>query len=285
MTSTAIALVLLSTLLHTAWNSAAKQADDKLLFLTWLLPVCALIALPGALAAYSLGGRLSWPAIAAALTSATLWSICYQATAKAYEGGDLSVMYPLMRGTTPLLTALMCLRTEPPTPAGWVALVLITVAVVLLSGGDKRVERPTNVALAAGVLVALITALYAVVDAWGVRHGNQPMYMLVENAASAVLLMTWVSRQRGAAAVRDFGRAYRRPLVLAAFGSYGAYGLVLLALQQAPVAYVTALRATAVLWSVLYGCLALREPALRRRLLYGSLMVLGVVLLKLWGTG
>lgn len=285
MSSLAIALVLLSTLLHTAWNSALKNTEAKRCFNAWLLVWCTVWSLPGGLWALTHGRGMSGPALGAALASSLLWLFYYEGLARAYEGGDLSAMYPVMRGATPLLAAVIGLgQHQWPTPLGWLGLVTIAGAVWLIGGAPTRLAAWCQPEFAAALMVGAVGAAYSAIDSFGVRHCDAQLYLLVENGLAATWLLVWARRHHGAAIVTAFGRDSWRTMAPVAVGAWGAYILVLYAFQLAPTAYVVALRATAVLWSVLYGGLVLREPAMRQRLAYGLFMVLGVVLLKVWGS-
>ena len=285
MSGLAILLVLASTLLHTAWNGALKSTDSKRCFNAWLLTWSLLITLPGGILALSRGATMGWDALACALGSSLLWLVYYEGLARAYDGGDLSAMHPVARGSTPMIAAMIGLtHGELPTAAGWLGILAITVAVWLIGGAPTRLAGWRQPQFAAALLVGAVGAGYSTLDTFGVRHCDVQLYQVVEYTLSATWLMAYTVRREGWAPVRDYGRSTWRLMILVALGGWGSYMLVLYAFRLAPTSYVVALRATAVVWSVLYGGLVLREGAMRRRLIYAGLMVLGVVLLKVWGS-
>lgn len=280
MSIEALLLVLASAGLHTLWNLQVKRAEDKLTFSACLVAAAAVLTLPPAL--YLLA-REGWPgslALACALATSLLWLLYYEWVARSYERGDLSVAYPVMRGSAPVAAVgLGLLLGERPTLLGLVGIALIVVAVVGISSSGKHGARLDLGAVAVGI----ISALYNAIDQRGVQHCHPVLYLWLCMALAALWLGLRTRQMRGPGVWRRAWREQRRAIWLSGAGDFASYCLILLALQRALVMYVVPLRATAVLISVLAGRLALGEEELHRRMAFGVVMLAGIALLAWQG--
>lgn len=202
--------------------------------------------------------------------------------AYAYEQGDLSRVYPIARGTAPMIVTVvgalvLADRMSAPEYAG-VFLLGIGIAVmargVFMSGESRRL-----VGFALGS--ALMTAGYSLADGLGARiAGDAVMYVGWMFALDAVLFMPAVGWLRGT----QVFRATRRDLASAGFAalaSYGAYAIAVWAMTQAPIALVAALRESSILFAVLIGWLVFGEKMDPGKVLAAGLIVLGMVLTRL----
>jgi drug/metabolite transporter (DMT)-like permease len=280
MDSFVFAVVLVAAALHATWNALLKLRVEPRVAGTLLgiasgiavLPLCAFLPLP--LSA-------SWPFIA---TSAVIHLVYFQALGIAYETGDLGQVYPLARGSAPLLTAIGALIFvgEALSVVGWIGVVVLALGVVALSVKGGRDATQIDVrAVGFALLTAATIGAYTVVDGLGVRRsGNVGSYVVWSFLASALMLLIYGGyRWRSGLFATFRGSA---PLLL--FGSVmsiGSYGIALWAMTKAPIAIVGALRESSVLFAALIGVVWLREPLLRLRVIAGSLVLAGVVLLRL----
>ena len=288
-----VAAVLFGALLHASWNALVKSSTDKSLDTVLIHVVGSIVALPLAL---WLGWPQaeSWPFIAA---SVTIHIAYYLLLTGAYQHGDLGLTYPLMRGTAPLLVALVSVATlgEHLSMAGWLGVLAVSAGVLLLglpgrlllANGDHDYagHQLRNKAIRFALANAVIIAIYTVIDAKGARaSGNALQYVV-----TLFLLDGWpfafiVLWRRGKAA-EPYIRAYARkrwPVALGgAIASLGSYGIALWAMTQAPVATVAALRETSVLFAALLGAWLLKEKFTPRRVLGTLTIVAGVMALRL----
>ncbi len=274
-----MAVVLFSALLHAGWNALVRASRDK--FLASLHVVCgaaafALLLLPG----LPLPAPASWPWL---LASGLIHVVYFTLVARAYQGADLGFAYPLMRGTAPVLTALAAalLLGETPGPGAWLGIALICMGVLALAGHAWR----SGAGHAGAVLVALanagVIALYTLVDGQGVRlAGHALSYTAWVFLLSALFMLATAIWLRGRALLRPAPGAWRAAL-LGGGGTLAAYGLVLWAMTQAPIATVAALRETSIVFAAIIGALFLHEGLGRRRLLAALLVCAGAVAIKL----
>ena len=265
--------------LHAGWNALLKSSPggDALLDTAtvvagsslWGLAVVPFVPLPAAAA---------WPYMA---TSAVIHFGYYLTLAQAYRTGDLSFAYPLMRGTAPLIVALLGIAflRELPTAPMALGILLISLGIVSIAFVQRR-RHPATAAYWAFANAALI-AVYTLVDATGARaSGNAASYVSWLIFLEGLPFLVWVVARRGEKAVRYLRSSAARGLIGGAC-SLAAYGIVLWAMTRAPVAAVAALRETSVLFAALMGSLWLREGFGLPRLAGAVSVVLGIAALKL----
>jgi drug/metabolite transporter (DMT)-like permease len=220
----------------------------------------------------------AWPYM---VMSAVIHFGYYLTLAQAYRTGDLSFAYPLMRGTAPLIVALLgiaFLRELPTVPMA-LGILLISLGIVSIAFVQHR-KHPPSAAYWAFANAALI-AVYTLVDATGVRaSGNAASYVSWLIFLEGLPFLVWVVSSRGQVAVRYLRTSATRGLVGGAL-SLAAYGIVLWAMTRAPVAAVAALRETSVLFAALIGAIWLKEGFGLPRLAGAASVVVGVAALKL----
>jgi drug/metabolite transporter (DMT)-like permease len=268
-------LVLLGALCHAGWNASIRAAADRFAQMVAITLSSALIA--ATLAPFlPLPAPESWPYLAA---SVSVHFIYFLLVAYAYDHGELSVSYPLMRGTAPLLTAVgaVVLLREALSGQAWLALLLLCGGVLLLA-----TERGARGAVVFALANACVIALYTVLDGQGGRlAGEVWSYTLWIFLVNAVPFLGWVllvpSKRRH---LRPMTRAWWRGLLGGAL-AVASYGLAVWAMTQAPVALVAALREAAVIFGLLIGVVFLRERFGPLRWLAAGLVVLGAAALRL----
>ena len=271
--------VLGAGLLHAAWNALLKSArgGDPMLDTASVVAgasACALLLLPFV----PLPAAPAWKFVAAS----SLIHFAYYATlAQAYRTGDLSFAYPLMRGSAPLLVALMgvVFLHELPGAHAMAGIALICAGIVSIAFVRGRRHRPAAAGWA--LTNAAVIAGYTLVDASGARaSGNAIAYATWLIFVEGLPFLAWVAWRRGAPALAYLRRGWRRGL-LAGAGSLAAYGIALYAMTQAPVAAVAALRETSVLFAALIGAFWLREGFGAMRIAGAASVVIGIAALKL----
>lgn len=265
-----------AALLHASWNALLKSGADPLLDTALValsgsalcVPLIAVIAPPAA---------ASWPYMAISVTI----HIGYYATlAAAYRAGDLSHGYPIMRGTAPLLVAVGTVGffSEALSGTAWAGVLLICAGVLslgMIGGGATR--KATMWAL----INAVIIAVYTVSDAIGARvSGGVERYVVWVFFLMGLPFGLIILALRRGEFVRHAARYWWRGLGGAALSGL-AYAIVLWAMMRAPIAAVSALRETSVVFAALLGAWLLKEGRIARRLASALVVVAGVVALKL----
>jgi len=281
LTWTVASAVLLGALLHASWNALVKSSTDKEMDTALIHLIGSLMVIP-LLCWVGWPARIAWPYLAASITIHIGY---YTALTRAYRHGDLDLTYPLMRGVAPLLVALSAGVTlgEQLTFLGWLGVLGISKGVLVLGLSQHAFEAPKAVAFA--LTNAVIIAIYTVVDGQGVRVAGTTLGATSQYVATLFMFDGWpfallIFARRGAALPR-YARQ-RWPLAsLGALASLGSYGIALWAMTRAPVAMVAALREVSVLFAVVIGALVLHESLTLRRLVGASVIISGVMALRL----
>jgi drug/metabolite transporter (DMT)-like permease len=249
-------VVLLGALLHASWNLLIKAGRHKELT-TALVYIVAGILSAFALPFLPSPAPASWPYLAASTVTELLYGILLAA---AYRIGDLSHAYPLMRGTAPLLVAIgsVFLVGEHLAPPVWAGIAVMSCAILSLIL-EGRAQRRSAAATGLAVLNAFVIATYTVIDGVGSRKSTAPVaYSLWLSLFIAGPWLAWaVVRHR-----REPWSALPRELATGCIGgacSLASYTLALWAMTRAPIAAVSAVRETSIVFGTVLGALILRE--------------------------
>ena len=276
-----VAIVLIAALAHASWNALVKGDDDRLVTLGAANAVRFALCVPLVLA-LPLPAPASWPYLVA---SAILHIGYYTFLIAAYRFGDLSKVYPLARGLSPLIVAAgaYALAGERLGPVALAGVAVACAGIVSLSarGGALRADDHRRaVAFAGGT--ALFIAAYTVTDAMGARaSGHAVSYVAWLAILDGLPMLLAAAVLRRAAFARHLAaRAWKS----AAGGALqlAAYGLVVWALSLAPMAAVSALRETSVLFAAIIGVKLLGEPLGARRIAAAALVAAGIAMIE-WG--
>jgi drug/metabolite transporter (DMT)-like permease len=270
--------VLAAAAMHAGWNALVKTGLDRttsILILALIQSAISLVLLPF----FALPLAASWPWI---LLSALLHTGYKIFLIRAYAHGDLSQVYPLARGSAPLVVALVGVfaLNEGMTPAKLAAVVLIGLGVIAMSMRTGAVEAMPRKALLYALATALFTASYTLVDGIGARLSGTASGFTLWMFVGDGILMTiyaWLARGRGlfAQARENLGSG-----VVAGALSLGSYWIAIWAFTLAPIALVAALRETSVLFAMLIAVLWLGEKAGPQRWIAAALIVAGVILIR-----
>lgn len=282
MSTAALALVLTAAVLHAAWNITAKTVDGDATVFVWLYAtVSALLWLPPALLLQP--PDWSWTFLGAAAASGVLHSAYGLALQTGYRQADLSVVYPVARGTGPLLTMVtaLALLGEAVHPVNALGGLLVIVGVAVVAATRRRGERRgarAHAGLAWGALTGLTIAGYTLWDDHAVTAlGLTPVAYFAATAAFQSLSLAPMMRGRRGD-LRRLARAHWRATAVVAVLSPLAYILVLIAMQTTPVSLVAPARESSIVIGTLLAWWIFREPAPARKVL-GSLVVLAGVAL------
>lgn len=286
MTGLVLALVVFSSFLHAGWNYLAKTIPNGAAFV-WLLAVVMSVLLLPLAAAYVWWYGFDWTPLnaAALLTTGVLHLVYFLVLQQGYAAADLSVVYPLARGSGPVFTTLgaVVLLGESVTAGSLAALGLVAAGVLLIAGSGRAgadAERRRK-GLWYGLGTGLLIASYTVFDGYAVRQlAIAPIMLEACSHPLRVLALTPVAVRRWPE-VRSIWQGHRWKVLVIAAVSPLAFLLVLYAMRQAPVHVVAPTRELSIVFGVIFGAKLLTEENFLPRLLGSLLILAGIVFLSL----
>lgn len=284
MSLAALALVLLGALLHATWNLLAKQAASGAQFVFLYTTAGAVLFAPAMIYLYGdLFGTLSGVQAAALLASAVTHLFYALVLQRAYAVGDFTVVYPLARGTGPLLSTLgaVLLLGERPSTLAFCGALAVVSGVFFLAGGRQLFDKGAVSGVRQGLLTGVLIAFYTLVDARSVSALLVPPLMIdfTNNVFRSAVLLPHVL-QRRAELVSVWKKWKWHVLGVAVMGP-SSYLLVLHVLKTTPVSYVAPAREVSMLLAAILGATVLGEPSFRERSLAAVTIALGVAALAL----
>ena len=279
MNPAAVALVVAAAVAHAGWNLCAKRVPDGGALFVWMFgAVAAAICVPLAvITVLVLDQTPTWTWLLAICLSGMLHVTYFLLLQRGYRVGDLSVVYPLARGSGPMLSVLaaVLLLGERPGVFPLIGAAVVVAGILVIGGlGSGRSARSAGAlyGLATGVLIAG----YTLWDAHAVTGlAVPPVVLLVGSAIGECVFLSPVAMVRREQ-VATMWRAHWRTLVAIAVLSQGAYLLVLFALRLAPVSMVAPARELSIVFGSLAAWLILGEPNPLRRLTGALVVLVGV---------
>jgi drug/metabolite transporter (DMT)-like permease len=248
-------LVLLAAVLHAAWNAILKASENPLALAARAMTLGTIASLPPVAVAWLVNGRPGLPVTGWSIVigSAVLELAYFITLSAAYQRGELSVVYPIARGTAPLLAVLVGL-----TLLGERLHLGAVAGIVLLLAGIWALRRPANAGSALGpaLMTGVLIAAYSSLDRIGVRLGPAWLYAWLLWFFAAIFLSAFTTVRR-----IPGSRLSNEPVLSLAVGILmtAAYFLILFALSVAPLAIIAPLRESAVVLVTAWGIWRLGE--------------------------
>jgi drug/metabolite transporter (DMT)-like permease len=272
--------VLFAAACHAGWNALIKVGLDPL-STTTLISIgsgtAALIFLPFV-------GVPAWAAWPWLLTSVVIHLVYFASLIESYRTGDLGQVYPIARGSAPLMTAAATTLFvgETLSVVGWIGILALVVGVLLLSmrGGRKLAEIDRR-AIGFALFTALTICAYSVVDGIGARLSADPnAYTLWLFVGIAIVMLPYAIYRDGPDVVPAMQRFWWRGFAGGALQLL-SYGIAIWAMTVAPIAVVATLRETSVLFGAVIAVVVLKEPLRATRIAAACLIVCGLILIRL----
>lgn len=273
--------VLFAAACHAGWNATIKRGLDPLATTALISVGAALVGL-AALPFVGLPAHAAWPWV---IASVLIHLVYFAALIESYRAGDMSQVYPIARGSAPLMTAVATtlFTNERLGLFGWCGIVLLVAGVLLISlRGGRDLARLDRRAVGFALFTAMTICAYSVVDGLGARSAADA------NAYSVALFVGIGPVMAAYALVR------RGPVIFTAMRShwgtglaggalqFGSYAIAIWAMTLAPIAIIAALRETSVLFGAVIAALVLKEPVRANRLAAAALIVAGLVMIRLY---
>ena len=285
MSTLALVLVLTAAFLHATWNYLLKRSGGGVGFVWLFAAFSTLIYAPLAL------GLVIWQKpqigfiqIAFIFGSAVLHTVYFLLLDKGYRVGDLSLVYPLARGSGPLLAvaAAIFFLGERPSPLAVAGAIMIGIGVFMLTGDPRKLrENGALHAVGFALLTGTVIAAYTLWDKVAVSTLLIPPLLQDwgTNLGRTLLLVPLAARNTGK--IKNAWNKFRKEIIMVAILCPLSYILILSAMAFTPVSYVAPSREISILIAALMGSHFLAEGNLGRRVLASAAMVIGVIALAL----
>ena len=272
--------VLFAAACHAGWNALIKVGLDPLSTTTLIsvgAGVVALLFLPFA----GVPAWVAWPWLVASIA---IHLIYFAALIESYRTGDLGQVYPIARGSAPLMTGAVTaiFVGEQLSAIGWLGLLALVAGVLLLSArGGRELARIDRRSVGFALFTALTICAYSVVDGIGARlSANANAYSLLLFVGIAIVMVPYALYRDGRKVLPAMRRYWQRGFAGGALQLL-SYGIAIWAMTAAPIAVVAALRETSVLFGAAIAVLVLKEPLRAVRVVAACLIVCGLILIRL----
>lgn len=277
-----ILLVMASGMAHAVWSMFTKKSRNKSVFLWSIMMVATIVLLP-VLIIELLQNPMNAGSYALLLLSVILQAIYSWLLSKTYELGDLSQIYPIMRGTSTLLVPIIgvLFLSESLSIIGWIGIICMLGGFIVLSGVGSRTnqihsKKPVLMALCVG----LCTTCYVFVDKLNLQQISPLALLEVTNIGFVVGLTPAVLASRK---IWEEIKWNKFTIILGSILSPGSYLLFLFAMQQAPMAHISPLREIGTVFATFLGILLLKEQQGLKRISCSVVIFVGILLIGMWG--
>ncbi len=273
------AAVLIAAACHASWNALLKIRLDPFATAAIITVACGVIALP-LLPFVGIPPLVAWPWV---LASVALHFAYYIGLTEAYRTGDMSQVYPIARGSAPLMTGLISTTVigEQLSLVGWIGILTLASGVVLLSAsGGRDLARIDRRAVGFAFFTAVTICGYSLTDGVGARiSGNPHSYVAWLSVCDGGCMLLFAFLRRGNSIVIN-ARSYWKTGLLGGALSFLSYWIVIWAMTIAPIAIVAALRETSVLFGTLIAVVLLKESLRAVRVIAALMIVCGLALIR-----
>jgi drug/metabolite transporter (DMT)-like permease len=276
--------VLVAAMTHATWNALAHRIKDQLVSFG-LIGVGAIVAAIPLIVFVAIPRAASWPFLLASVAIHVFYNLFLM---RSFTYGDFGQVYPLARGTSPLVvTALAAVfASERPSVGQLIGVLIVSagMATLVLAGRKEAAQRPASpsrAALLAAFATGLTIAAYTVVDGIGVRRSASPVgYIAWLMLLMSLCVPAWAIVKRRRQLLHQPRDVLASGLAAGAL-SLVAYGLVLWAQTKGALAPIAALRETSVIFGALIATVVFKEPFGRARILAAILVAAGILVLNL----
>ena len=282
----ALVAVLLAAVTHSTWNLAAKKAAGSRHFV-WFYSIGSIVLYAPIIGYMLYVQRPHFGTLEClALTGTSVLHLGYSLALQAgYRASDLSLVYPIARGSGPLLSFVgaVLLLGERPTLLAGLGLAMIVAGILLVAGLTREPHRAPKVGILFGLLTGAFIAAYTVNDGWAVKSlALSPFIIDFTGNLVRVLALTPFALRDRTGVSREISMYARPAAVVSVLGPLG-YILVLFAMRVAPVSHVAPARELSTLVGTYFGSRLLREDAAPARLVGATCILVGVVSLAFAG--
>jgi uncharacterized membrane protein len=279
----AVILVVISALIHALRNFLTKKSKDKQIFV-WCYAVLSLILFTPVFIYFLKGRTISLIALLIGLTAGFIHFLDWFFLSKAYEEGDLSQVYPIMRSAPALVLifSIVILR-EQASLTGILGIVSVVIGVYLINKKSKEgffaifKKKPALWAFANMFAVAS----YSIVDKLGVNHAHPMLYLYLIVLFSLIYFTPYILKSKNLNLIKEEWNLNKWNIISSGFFEIAGYALILFAFTLEKVSYVVGLRQLSIVFAVIIGGQILKEKDKLRRTSAAFIIVVGAVLIGL----
>jgi drug/metabolite transporter (DMT)-like permease len=274
------AAVLVAAACHASWNAVLKLRLDPFRTIALIAIASAIVALP-ALPFVGIPRAEAWPWVVA---SVILHLGYYIGLTEAYRTGDMGQVYPIARGTAPLMTAGMStvFLGERLGLIGWSGIILLIFGIFLITlHGGRDLAKLDRRAVGYALFTAVTICGYSIVDGVGARTAGDPhAYSVMLFLLDGIMMAIFAAIRNGRTTITDMTGHWKAAFIGGTL-SLVAYWIAIWAMTVAPIALVAALREASVLFGAAIAVIFLKEPLRASRLVAAGVIVVGLAMIRL----
>lgn len=277
--SLATTLILTSAVMHAVWNAAVRRSPDRFATVVFVTSFGGLLYLPF-IGFAPLPSPELWPWIGASAVSHLCYQLCL---ARMMDKGALTLVYPIARGTGPLIVALFAFffMADGLRPAQLAAIMVLVSGIFLTARPDPSNTTDQRPAIFAALATGITIASYTIIDGIAVRQADEALTFVLWSGITAAPMVFIVGlKQRGTKMLTSSLKVWRQGLP-ASFMAHGGYALALFAFSLGELGEIAALRETSIVFATLIGTLWLKEKTGPRRIAAIGLIALSALTLKM----
>lgn len=287
MSLLAFSLIFLSACMHATWNYLAKKSDSGSTFVWLYLTVSTIVYAPVIIIfSFFQHFNIGWTEVLFIIGSAILHLVYSVTLQKGYKVGDLSVIYPIARGTGPLLVAIFAifLFDEQLNWIGVVGVALIVMSVFILCGGLQVIKKANSLLpIGYGLLIGIMIAGYTLLDKGAVSIVFvSPLLLNYASILGQFLLLSPVAKKQWSQVKSDW-QQHRKEAIGVGILNPLAYILILTTMMFTQVSHVAPVREVSILIGAIMGTYLLREGFGIRRVIASGMMIIGIIALTFSG--
>jgi len=273
-------IVLLAATMHALWNLGAKKTKLNRLCLMWIAHFYIALFCAPFIAYKVMSSGLGSDTISFLVLTGVFHALYIILLGWAYRIGDISFVYPVSRGLSIVGTSLMASVFGVDILSVYGVIGVITIATGIMIVGNSSNNHHESKALLAAVCLGVATSFYSIIDKIAVKHISSWLYCGLSFSSTFVFLSGYIMIYKPSL-IKVATREYSKGGALLGGMMFSTYGLILYAFQNAPAAYVVALRETAIAIATILGVVVLKERGSIRKFTGIAVLMIGVLMIKM----
>lgn len=286
MSLLALILIIISAFMHATWNYLAKSSGGGVTFVWLYLAVSTVVYAPFVASLFIIQTpNIGWLEVSFIAGSGLIHLAYAVILQRGYKIGDLSLIYPIARGTGPMLVAITAffIFNERLHPVGIIGVCLILISVFIITGGVQALKKVHSLyPVYYGLLIGVMIAGYTLVDKGAVSvFMISPLLINYGGILAQLLFLTPLAKKEWAQVRKDWNDHRKKAIGVGVLNPL-AYILILVTMIYTPVSYVAPVRELSILIGAIMGTYLLKEGFGRRRIIASVIMTIGIVAVALF---